>query len=582
MGVVRRIAAVGLVARAAAAQPIPGTADDPIRELAIEPGVADTPSGLAIRGGAPVDTVVLVDGFAVPWFDHIAGVRSIFTPSTVGPLGYHPAGFDVAYGGGTSLIDVTTRAARSGFRYDIVESGYGFERAVAFDAREILVAARGSWSMLALPTVGDPPASTSSTPGDAELRVDHRFDNHWSAAASVIASHDDDKQFVRSTVAVGYHSPAWQARFAASVMPVSIDDDEGEQHLHVREVALDARGEGVRTYSTLVGLTDVTVRFGAQVDSTYYKLDLAWPFLPREGLAQAATADPSDRSLSVMRTIWRHDLATWTALAGNLSPAIRAELGLRLDSFAGDVATQPRGTLTWQLARTTSMRLAIGSYRRPPEQLDEIVDASLHPERTTQIDVSVAHAWLTGSLYYIDRTRLVIRDGNGVLHNSGFGTSAGAELSAIVARGRWPARGAVSLAQSVRQDHLRAAERPAETDQPFRFDGSVAWRYGAWQLGARLRLASGLPYTPVVGAVYDSDRDRYQPLFGEVYSARLPFQHQLDLRVDRRFGRIAAFLDLHDAYGSRAALGYFYSFDYRERFARTLPVFPFIGIGGTL
>ena len=58
---------------------------------------------------------------------------------------------------------------------------------------------------------------------------------------------------------------------------------------------------------------------------------------------------------------------------------------------------------------------------------------------------------------------------------------------------------------------------------------------GRFTIGVRFRYASGLPRTPVKGALYDEKDDTFQPIFGAQNSIRLPAFWQLDLRVDRRF-----------------------------------------------
>jgi hypothetical protein len=235
--------------------------------------------------------------------------------------------------------------------------------------------------------------------------------------------------------------------------------------------------------------------------------------------------------------------------------------------------------------------LAAGAYRRPPRQRDEVA-LDLNPERAAQVAAGATFAptqglWVTARAYYTDRTRLVIRDAEGELHNSGFGTSKGVELIARLQRGAWTTALSTALLRSRRFDYPRAAERPSEYEQPFRLDAIASWRRGSLVLGARLQLASGLPYTPYPGAIYNSDTDTYEPLYAPPLSARAPFHHEIDLRADyrKRWGdvEIAAFIDLHNAYRNRDAIAYRYSYDYSARTAITaLPLFPFAGLRVTL
>ncbi|HEY5926981.1 MAG TPA: hypothetical protein VIV11_35080, partial [Kofleriaceae bacterium] len=254
-------------------------------------------------------------------------------------------------------------------------------------------------------------------------------------------------------------------------------------------------------------------------------------------------------------------------------------------------ATQPRASLLGQPHRHITLALAAGAYRRPPNQPHEVAH-DLNPERATHVTAGALFDDKRGLrintvAYYIDRRRLVIRDPQGELRNTGLGSSLGLDLKAELRDGPWYGAVSTALTRSKRFDFLRAAERPSEYEQPFRFDLLGAWRRGKLQLGARLQLASGLPFTPYEGAVYNSDTDTYEPLYVPPGSARAPFHHQIDLRVDYRFrlGRFDfdAFLDLHNAYRNRDPIAYRFSYDYTERTAiRALPLFPFAGLRGYL
>lgn len=57
-----------------------------------------------------------------------------------------------------------------------------------------------------------------------------------------------------------------------------------------------------------------------------------------------------------------------------------------------------------------------------------------------------------------------------------------------------------------------------------------------FEIGTRLRYATGFPRTPVVGAYYNSRRDLYEPAFGKQNTIRIPPFAQADLRLSKRFG----------------------------------------------
>src|SRR5690606_21094334 len=56
-----------------------------------------------------------------------------------------------------------------------------------------------------------------------------------------------------------------------------------------------------------------------------------------------------------------------------------------------------------------------------------------------------------------------------------------------------------------------------------------------FEIGGRVRAATGFPRTPVLGAYYDARRGVYEPLLGAHNSDRIPAFLQVDVRASKRF-----------------------------------------------
>jgi hypothetical protein len=267
--------------------------------------------------------------------------------------------------------------------------------------------------------------------------------------------------------------------------------------------------------------------------------------------------------------------------------------GLRLDAFerTGEVALQPRGELAIQLRPSVTARLSAGAYRRPPEHQTELLQPTLRAERATQLVAGLTveprpGVRLQSSAYYTDRSHLITRVG-GELGNAGRGTTYGAELLATVHHGTWFGWMSYAYSRSTRVDAPGAARRLFDYDQPHSLNVAASYRFGRFQLGARFRLYSGLPQTPVIGSVFDSDSNLYHPIYGAVNSERTPIHHELDIRFDRRWKwgpvQMTYFLDVQNVYLNQSTIGYLYSFDYQQRGAfRSLPIIPTAGLRGEL
>ncbi|HEX3758076.1 MAG TPA: TonB-dependent receptor, partial [Kofleriaceae bacterium] len=609
------------------AERIPGTGGDLVRTLTAMPGVLNQPlptgpAGVVIRGSAPQDSKILIDGFEVPLLYHTIALRAILPVEAIDSLDYIPGGFDVSYGRAASgIIALKTRAGgdrRSEQAEISVLDGGVLVQGPADAHTTYMVAFRRSTIDLVLPYLIPSSVNLSLTtvPNyyDLQARIDRELSSRWTVSLSTIGSIDTaelfadkmqsaDKrffiqtEFVRVTGSARWHDGPWSAVLALSEMPQGFDFERGAaQHAKIQQLSSAARGELTGTARGVAGLSDLTWRLGGEANVTRSDLDLAIPTPPHNGVKMVmgqGTSDPNDTSTAFAGVVWTPDFGAWTELTAGLDPRIHLTAGLRVDGFArtGDVAVQPRGQLQVKLSDATTARLAAGAYRRPGEYQDELLH-DLRPERATQVIAGLEHQVRDGfrvqtSLYYTDRSHLITSDAQGVLGNQGRGTTYGAELLATLRDGPWFGWLSYSYSHSTRVDYPGAPEQLFQYDQPHSLNAAASWRHGAWQLGARFELYSGTPYTPVVGSTYDSDSNVYTPSYGPANSQRTPIHHQLDLRVDHTWqvGRMAltGFIDVQNVYLNDTITSYSYNYDYSQSYAFTgLPIIPSLGLRGVL
>ena len=124
------------------------------------------------------------------------------------------------------------------------------------------------------------------------------------------------------------------------------------------------------------------------------------------------------------------------------------------------------------------------------------------------------------------------------------------------------------MGRSERRDHPGEALRLSDYDQTHLLTLVASYRHRGWGAGLRLRHATGLPRTPVVGAFFDVQGDQFQPLFGGRNTSRLPDFVQLDLRADRTFVfgrlRLEVYLDVQNVTYRKNAEEIVYRRDYRR------------------
>jgi len=279
-----------------------------------------------------------------------------------------------------------------------------------------------------------------------------------------------------------------------------------------------------------------------------------------------------------------------------LLPAVRADYYSPIARWTVD----PRLSARWELRPGTALKGGVGLYQQPP-QPDESDETTGNPDllapRAIHWSAGVEHRLLDGldveaTGFYKHLSRLVVRNPANafdptapVYLSEGTGRVYGLELLLRAKLGeRFFGWLAYTHQRAFRRDFPDRAERRFDFDQPHILTALGTWTFNPrWSAGARFRLISGNPDTPVSGAVLDSGSGTFVPVYGAVNSGRLPAFWQLDLRGDRTWTfqtwKLGLYLDVQNVTNRGNAEGYSYSFDYTRRTPATgLPILPILGV----
>jgi outer membrane receptor protein involved in Fe transport len=610
---------------------VPGARGDALAAVKNLPGVANTQgfgpnAGVVIRGASPADSRIFVDGFEIPILYHLGGIQSVLPSEMIDDLVYSPGAFGVELGrasGGT--INVASRkGARelAGFAEvsfinaaTMLQGPLGKKGSFAFAARRSYIDA-----LIPLVAPSDGGLAFTALPRyyDYQARADYELTPDLKLSAFLFGSDDkfavatdgqdpdepsrfeNTARFTRAIVSATYSKQGVYNKLSLSGLTQRTGLVLGdERFLRVRPDSLAARNEA------RIGLgRGVALLAGGEIETRDVAVRVKLPRPPREG-------DPSDPGLMTETLIDTTTSTTqtssglWAAL--ELQPVgwLKTTAGVRVDDFRHNDATvvQPRVQARAKLSSKTSLLAAGGLYTRPPDNMDENLDPGLAPERAWQTSLGVEEKLakgvsLTATAYYIDRSDMIVAaaargqgmatDGSGTYVNEGIGRSYGAELLLQARTDRFFGWAAYTFGRSERRDHQMDGWRLFDSDQSHNLIvlGSMKLGQGGkWQIGGRFQLTSGTPYTPVMGAIYDSDRNKYDPEYDRVNSQRNPAQHQLDVRVDRSFAfkdwKLSAYLDVANVYVNPPVVGYDYNTNYTERTETTgLPILPSFGVRG--
>ncbi|MEI9948979.1 MAG: TonB-dependent receptor [Pseudomonadota bacterium] len=194
---------------------IPGTSGDALRSIQSLPGVA-RPPGLAgfliVRGSAPNDTQVYVDGGLVPMVYHFGGLSSVVPTELLDKIDFYPGNFSARFGrvsGGIVDVGLRTPDTQCSGPYGVPSDRKGCFHGMAqvdmIDGRLMLqgplpikgwsfaVAGRRSWIDAWLkPVLESAGSSVTSAPVyyDYQALVDHKTSSH---RFSLRAFGSDDK-----------------------------------------------------------------------------------------------------------------------------------------------------------------------------------------------------------------------------------------------------------------------------------------------------------------------------------------------------------------------------------------------------
>lgn len=603
---------------------IPGAGNDILRAVQVLPGVARIPfafGGLVLRGTAPRDTAVYLDGIEVPIAFHFGGVTSFYPGGMLSDLKLTSGGFDASYGrseGG--LVTLATREPRTdrwrlGGTFGLLDSSVQAEGPLPKHGGLLVGIRRSYFDTVAGPFVGsDVPLPSywdfqlKTGWGDARESgrvtpmmfgsVDHVVSDQVSVTSS----------FVR--FAAPYHR-TW-GRTTLNITPwfglnnLVFQNKEANQDQTFSRPMFPG---GVRT-ELLRDAPWGHLRAGVELHGGY----LAQTAINFDGSGEEPSVAHGSSTLRWL------DIAAWQESRIELDGdrfSVKPGMRVELYGLTGELVIDPRINVSQQLTDSITLRQSVGRFHQPPTPAD--VDPSsgnpaLESSHIDQLSLGIdarlprdVLASITGFYSYGTDLGVQIRNprpgGNGpepnlgglgptfqlllekqlgfaiYRDNIGRARSYGAELLLKRNVGDWFAMLAYTLSVSERVDDPRtgAGWRPFELDQRHNLNVAVSRVWGNWRFGARIQATSGNPYSPTT----------YDPVSGErtqdAWAARLPAFFALDLRVDRMWRRcwadINLYVDVQNATLHHNVEGRDFSYEHlRDEDVKGLPIVPFIGV----
>lgn len=617
---------------------VPGTFGDPLRVVQNLPGVARPPffSGqLIVRGANPNSSSIMVDGMEIPILYHFGAGPSVLPERMIDEVSFVPGNFTSRYGRATAgIVDVKTReltAKQVSGRASIdIGLASGFIEVPITDNTSIAIAGRRSYIDLVLPAVLPRSVGGVSNPilqpvfWDYQLRFSHRskelgeFSLFWFGSDDALRFAQTPTQSTSTfnpadlRVNVFFHSlqPRWVLKIGKDITnTLTVAGTFEGNHARTPDITFGIDRYRLNLREELVVKLSKTMTFTAGLDGQLdgFRFNARIPFFQR--FPQFPVPGREDAPLRDIRSTGTlMDLGWYGELDWQFG-RLRVTPGVRFEQHAwfGRVrqALQPRVTASYKLTDEVSLKAGVGLYHKQPEpnfissdignpelELEGAVQSSLGAAwqitQALSLDTTLFFNYLfdepTGSTAFsLVGNRIVPK----LFESSQIGRTFGGEL---LLRHR-PYKGffgwiAYTLSRSERNNPNEKQWFLFNFDQThiLTLVASYILPYN-FQLGARFRLISGNPATPVVGSVFDADTGGYQRLNGATRSVRLPMYHQLDVRLDRKWvfdwWSLTVYLDVQNVYNQMNAEFFQYSFDFSQRqFFTGLPILPFLGVEG--
>jgi TonB family protein len=600
---------------------------------------------LIVWGSAPTETQTYVDGVPVPALFHGSALRSTVNGDLVRDVTLTPGAYGADYGralGG--MVRVETKdlpdTGLHGYAAADTLDGSAMVSAALGDRVRVAVAGRYGWINSVLQAVDAPNIDQYfAVPryGDYQGKVQIALRQRESLDVVFLGSTDSLLEVIPDADPARVRSETTATSYQRLYLRYRRLLDDGSSVEVVPFVGHDASNLNASFGANPATLDESTLRWGMRAS---HRSRIADPLALTMGMDLDGSSANVFRNGSMLIPPREGDISvfgqppggdtntdTWTAGVIDVAPYVVASLdvgplsvspALRADAFLLQTSREtPRVGLTppigfeqleGRIEPRISARLrvtprlsilgAAGVYSQPPDPADlsavfgnpklgvETADhaslgESIGMTSTLSLETIGFYKWMSG---------LAVRNPSPTpqlaqaLLQQGVGRAYGLQL--LLRQQPWHGFFgwvAYTLSRSERLDTPGSSWRLFDYDQPQTLTIVASKELGAWTVGTRFRLATGLPRTPVLGAFYDAKDDVYQPAFGAQNSIRLPAFWQLDLRVDRSFrlgesARLLVYLEGLNVTNRANGEEYVYDVDYTRRGIVTgLPVIAVLG-----
>jgi TonB family protein len=606
---------------------VPGTQGDVLKVIQDFPGVARAPFGLGlliVRGSAPQDTVVYMDGVQIPLLFHFLALTAVVNSDVISGLDFYPGNFSAYYGNAMGgAVEIHTRDPKHEWHgaghVDLYDGAAMVEGPVG--GGSLFASVRRSWVDEVLRAVVPTGLTVAPVFYDYQVKYVHSL---WGGQASIFAFGSSDALDIIDTNTarvlsfdseIQFHRLAarWQRSFLHNwkndaVLSFGYDETATEA---VNAIKIDATTWSINLRDTLTyKLSDkFNLQVGTDSSLRHFSYDVTLPLFGQPGAAFGSgglAANPPVNATASGNWAQPGLFALANVMVG---PRLLLQPGVRLDANSRVVSGNsfwfdPRLSAFLTLTSKTVLKGGVGFYSQAPqpqELTQRFGNPNLAYQRSFQYSIGVDQKLpfdvdleVTAYDKYLDRLVTptdLVNPTTGLplnLSNLGKGRSYGVEmlLRRQITRGfyGWVA---YTLSRTTRLDDPSLGYNSYhlyDFDQTHILTVIASYQTEHnWTFGTRLRYTSGDPYTPFVNGIFNANNGSYECIAGNPDAARAPGFFQADVRIDRRFVYdkwiFTGYLDVQNATNRTNPEALFPNYNCQGYSTLTgLPIFPTLGL----
>jgi hypothetical protein len=566
---------------------LPGGFEDVVRAISTLPGVAQAQSGrndLIVRGGSPGENLYIVDNIEVPNINHFGtqgfsgGPLSYINLDFVDNTTFSSGGFGARYGDRLSSVLTINlkdgRKDRLGGKATISATQFGLNVEGPFSQDgSFIFSARRSYLDLIFKAAGFSfvpeywdfftKSSYHPDPKDEIHLIGFGILDNTRAFNTTSDNIYDNSKILQSKQNQFVGGLSWRHLYNSGYLTLSAshlftDYNYRQNDTLLNPIFLNNSNESESSLKfDLVMQASKTTEISAGIQSKFIKFnsDIILPIFTTS-FGQQLSANNSFKTTGTKTAAYGQLIQNF----GNL----KFTFGLRSDYFDlinNKFVLAPRFSSAYQILEGTTINASIGRYYQSPSYIwlvsnpinnnlkfigvnhyilgiDQII------RKDTKVSLETYIKKYSGYPVSLNRPYLILANtgagfggasesfssfGVEPLVSDGTGTSYGIELFIQKKLSEIPCYGTISVSYNVSKfKALDEIGRPSSFDQRWIINLGGGYIFNEkWEFSTKFRLATGRPFTP-----FNDDGTQSIDLYN---SKRLPTNHSLDFRVDRRW-----------------------------------------------